>query len=73
MQKIIYLNGKFVSPKEAKIGVLCPGFLQGLGVFETMRAYNNKIAGLDYHLKRIKSGAAFIGIKIPYSLDGLKE
>ncbi len=73
MQEIIYLNGKFVSPKEAKISALCPGFLQGLGVFETIRACHNKIAGLDYHLRRIKSGAAFIGIKIPYSSDGLKR
>lgn len=69
----IYLNGKFVSPQEAKINALAPGFLQGLGVFETMRAYKNKIIGLDYHLRRIKSGASFIGFKIPYSTDGLKR
>lgn len=73
MEEIIYLNGKFVKTQEAKISALSPGFLQGIGVFETMRAYNKKIIGLDYHLKRINSGAAFIGIKIPYSSDGLKR
>lgn len=73
MQEIIYLNGRFVSSEQAKISVLAPGFLQGFGVFETMRADKNKIIGIDYHLERIKSGAAFIGVKIPYSRDDLKR
>ncbi|MFH1440464.1 MAG: aminotransferase class IV [Candidatus Omnitrophota bacterium] len=73
MKEIIYLDGKFVRAQEAKISALAPGFLQGMGVFETMRAYNKKIIGLDYHLKRIKSGCAFIGIKIPYPADKLKK
>lgn len=73
MKKIICLNGKFIRPEEAKVSVLSPGFLHGFGVFETMRAYNKKIACLDSHLRRIKSGAAFIGIKLSYSTDGFKR
>lgn len=73
MEEIIYLNGRFVSAEEAKISVLASGFLQGLGVFETMRADKNKIIGLDYHLSRIKSGASFIGLRVPYSAEGLKR
>lgn len=73
MKQTIFLNGKFIRTEEAKVSVLSHGFLHGFGVFETMRAYNKKISGIDSHLRRIKSGAVFIGIKLPYSTDGLKR
>lgn len=73
MKEILFLNGKFLSPNEAKISILEPGFLYGWGLFETMRSYNNHIVYFDAHLKRIKKSCALIGIEFPYSLDRLKE
>ncbi|OGX44617.1 MAG: hypothetical protein A3G38_03240 [Omnitrophica WOR_2 bacterium RIFCSPLOWO2_12_FULL_51_8] len=63
---MVYLNGKFVAPEEAKIAVDDPGFLYGWGVFETMRAYRQKIVYLDAHLKRLREGAASTVLKCPY-------
>jgi branched-subunit amino acid aminotransferase/4-amino-4-deoxychorismate lyase len=72
MARIVFLNSKFIPEEEAKLSVLTPGFLYGFGLFETMRAYNNKIVYLDAHLKRIKQSCALIKIKFPYSLEKLK-
>lgn len=73
MGSIIFLNGKFVTEKEAKISVLDPGFLYGLGLFETMRSYKNKILYLDAHLKRLQASCELIKIKLPYSSLKLKD
>ena len=73
MQEIIFLNGKFTSQDEAKISILTPGFLYGWGLFETMRAYNNRIVYFDAHLERLKRSARLLDIRCPYSLARFKE
>ena len=73
MQEIIFLNGKFTSHDEAKISILTPGFLYGWGLFETMRAYNNRIVYFDAHLERLKRSARLLDIRCPYSLAKVKE
>lgn len=73
MKEIVFLNGKFVPKEEAKISVLGPAFLYGWGLFETMRAYNNKIVYLEAHLERIKKSSRLIDIRMRYSLAGLKD
>jgi len=61
---IVYLNGRFLSLKDASISVLDRGFLYGDGVFETFRAYSGKIFMLNAHLSRLKKGLKIL--KIPY-------
>lgn len=73
MQETVFLNGKFLSSKEAKVSVLAPGFLYGWGLFETMRAYQNKIVYFTQHLKRIEKSSKLLKIKFPYTLMRLKE
>ena len=73
MKEKLFLNGEFVSSQEAKAEVYEPGFLYGIGTFETMRAYQGKIVSLDAHLERIKSSSKAIGIKVPYAPGKLKE
>jgi len=72
MKEAVFLNGKFLTSKDAKISVLEPGFLYGWGLFETMRSYNNKIVYFDQHLKRIKRSCRLIQVKFPYSIGKLK-
>lgn len=72
-EEIVFLNGKFISPQEAKISPLCPAFLYGLGLFETMRSYNGNIVYFDSHLRRIKKSAGLIGINFPYPIIKIKE
>jgi branched-subunit amino acid aminotransferase/4-amino-4-deoxychorismate lyase len=73
MKEIIFLNGKFLNTKEAKLSVLTPGFLNGLGLFETMRSYYNKIVYLREHLERMRDSSKIIGIEFSYTFKQLKE
>jgi branched-subunit amino acid aminotransferase/4-amino-4-deoxychorismate lyase len=73
MKKTLFLNGKFIPEKDARISALTPGFLLGFGLFETMRSYNNKIVYFDQHLQRIKNSSQLIEMKLPYSIARLKE
>lgn len=73
MEEKVFLNGKFLAINEAKISVLEPAFLYGIGLFETMRSYKNKIVYLDEHLQRIKKSCRFVGLEFPYALNKLKE
>ncbi|NQU95597.1 MAG: aminotransferase class IV [Candidatus Omnitrophica bacterium] len=50
---IAYINGKFVPLDKAKVSVLDRGFLYGDGVFETMRAHNGVVFGLEKHVARL--------------------
>lgn len=71
-RQLVFLNGRFLFKNAAAISVFEPGFLCGLGLFETMRSYNRRIVYLDEHLKRIQNSCPLMGLKIPYSLNRLK-
>jgi len=73
MNEVVFLNGKILPLKEAKISISTPGVLYGWGLFETMRSYNNKIVYFNQHLKRIKDSSRLLGIKLSYSMDRLKD
>lgn len=72
MAEIIFLNGKFISKEKARISVTEPGFLSGLGLFETMRAYHKHIVYLEAHLRRLRRSCRLIKMPLPYSLAQLK-
>lgn len=69
----IYLDGKFVEEKEARVSIFDPGFLYGQGAFETMRAYNKKIFRLDSHIERLLKALPLLEIKIGQGAEALKE
>ncbi len=62
-----------MAEQEAKISIFEPGFLFGWGLFETMRAYQNKIVYFAAHLERMESSAKLLELRIPYSLPKLKK
>jgi len=65
MAQKIYLNGKFVPRKQAKISVFDHGLLYGDGVFEGIRAYDGRVFRLSQHLDRLYDSARAIALKIP--------
>ncbi len=73
MSSLVFLNGEFIPAEEATASVLGPGFLQGYGLFETMRSYRGKIAYLDAHLRRIEKSSGLLYLRLPYSAPGLKR
>lgn len=70
---MVYLNGIFIAEDKAKIAVFEPGFLSGLGLFETLRAYHHKIVYLKQHLQRLRRSCRLINIGFFYSDAQLAE
>lgn len=63
----IYLNGKLVDERDAKISVFDHGLLYGDGVFEGIRSYNCLVFKLKEHIERLWESAHTIMLKIPMS------
>jgi len=68
----IWLDGKFVNWRDAKIHVLTHGLHYGSSVFEGERAYEGKIFKSRLHTERFHRSAEILGFKIPYSVDELE-
>ena len=62
---IVYLNGRFLPLKEARISVLDRGFLFGDGVYEVIPAYGGRLFRLDEHLSRLESSLDQVRIRPP--------
>ncbi|MBI4661786.1 MAG: aminotransferase class IV [Verrucomicrobia bacterium] len=69
---IVFLNGAFVPEEEATISVFDRAFLYGDGLFETLRLYQGEPFRWDQHLSRLRSGAEFLKIRLPFSPDELR-
>ena len=63
----IYMNGKLVPEKDAKISVFDHGLLYGDGVFEGIRSYSGRVFMLKEHVDRLYDSAVAIGLKVPIS------
>jgi branched-chain amino acid aminotransferase len=69
----IYLNGKMVPERDAKVSVFDHGLLYGDGVFEGIRAYNGRVFMLKEHIDRLYRSARAITLKIPMSKDAMAK
>lgn len=70
---VIYLNGKLVPDREAKISVFDHGLLYGDGVFEGIRAYAGRLFMLEEHIERLFRSARAIDLTPPLSSAALQE
>jgi branched-chain amino acid aminotransferase len=69
----IWMDGKIVDARDARIPVTDHGLLYGDGVFEGMRVYGGRVFRHDQHLTRLSVGARIIGLELPYSLAEIKR
>ncbi len=67
----IFINGKYLDEKNAKISVFDHGLLYGDGVFEGIRAYNGRVFKLREHIDRLFYSAKAILLTIPMSHEQL--
>ena len=67
----IWLDGKLVDKKDAKISVFDHGLLYGDGVFEGIRVYNSRVFELEAHIRRLYDSAKAIRLEIPMSRSEL--
>ncbi len=69
----VYIDGRLVGEKDAKISVFDHGLLYGDGLFEGIRAYNGRVFRLPQHLDRLYDGAKALRLTIPLSKEEMTE
>ena len=73
MAVVVFLNGQFVAPEEAKVSLFDHGYLFGDGIFETLRAYDSHLFRIDQHLDRLFQSARYFALTIPASAADLRK
>lgn len=61
MREWVCLNGQLMPAEQAAVSVFDSGFMQGVGLFETMRAYNGVVFRLEQHIARLLDSARKLG------------
>lgn len=69
----IWINGKILPWKEAKIHVLSHGLHYASSFFEGERMYNGKIFKSREHSERFHRSGEILGMKVPYSVDEIEK
>ncbi len=74
---LIWMDGKWVAWRDAKVHVLTHTLHYGMGAFEGVRAYETKqgpaIFKLEEHTNRWFNSAHILGMKIPFDKDTLNQ
>lgn len=73
MDRVVYVDGRYVAKDEAKVSVFDHGFLYGDGVFEGIRAYGGRIFRLEAHIERLYDSARAILLPIPMDPAAMAE
>ena len=61
----VFINGKMILSKDAKLSIWDRGLIYGDGFFTTMRAEKGRIFFLKEHIRRLKDSCELFGIKFP--------
>lgn len=69
----VYLDGKLIDADDAKLSAFDAASQHGVGLFETMRAYNGKVFRLDEHIRRLITSAKELGLTDQLRADPLAE
>jgi branched-chain amino acid aminotransferase len=69
----IYIDGKYLGERDAKISVFDHGLLYGDGIFEGIRAYNGRVFKLKEHIDRLFYSAKAIMLEIPLSHEDIMQ
>lgn len=65
----IVFNGEFMGHSEAKIGIIEPAVLYGLGCFTTIRLHAGKPRFFDEHWRRFTNNMQQLGIELTLTAD----
>src|ERR1044071_3734741 len=69
----VFIDGKFLNERDAKVSVFDHGLLYGDGIFEGIRAYNGRIFRLQEHVDRLFESAKAIHIAMPVTKEEMAE
>lgn len=65
----VWLNGGLVEAASAQISAFDAGLLHGVGLFETLRAYNGRIFRLETHHERLRRSATALRVPLVPDLE----
>ena len=71
--RVVYLNGKYVDEKDARISIYDSALMFGDMVFEMTRSFNQKQFKLREHLERMYNGLKILHIPIKQSIDEMEQ
>jgi len=66
---LVYLNGEYLPPEQARISVFDRGFVFADGVYEVIPAYGGRLFRLTPHLTRLEASLASIRLVNPLTRD----
>jgi len=64
---LVYLNGEFIPPDQAKVSVFDRGFIFGDGVYEVIPVFGGRMFRLPHHLARLEASLAAIQLRNPHT------
>ena len=71
-ERLVYLNGNFVSEREARISIFDCALMYGDMVFEMTRSFGQKPYRLREHLERLYSSLRYVEIDCGLSIDTME-
>src|SRR3989344_6151877 len=66
---LVYLNGQFLPPDQAKVSVFDRGFIFGDGVYEVIPVFGGRLFRLGHHLARLEASLAAIRLRNPHNTE----
>jgi len=63
--KLVYLNGEYLAPQDAKISVFDRGFIFGDGIYEYVPVFGRRLFRLAHHLQRLETSLREVHIPNP--------
>ena len=72
-QRLVYMNGKYISENEAKISIYDSALMFGDMVFEMTRSFNKKQFKLKEHLERLLYGIKIYRIPLTLNIKDLEK
>lgn len=72
-KRVVYMNGKFIPEREAKISIYDSALMFGDMVFEMTRSFNKEQFKLREHLKRLYASIKFVQIPLRLSVEEMEN
>ena len=70
---LVFLNGRLVPEAAASVSIFDRSFLYGDGLFEVLRVFNGKPFRWADHMERLRRGAEFLKIQLPFPEQDLLD
>lgn len=67
MSDIVFLNGEYLKPEEAKVSIFDRGYLFGDGIYEAVPVINGKVIDKEPFFERFDGSLSKIGLTPPYN------